>query len=380
MKIFKRMAVAALAASMLLAAGCEYTDPDRMAIITGAAIDYGDGMYEVTIESIKVQGSSMDEPIETETYTTKALSLDLAEAELERLTGSALYWGHAQALVISEQAAAEALAPILDWVMRSGDLRLTVVMAVSREEDAKSILGSDPSGSYTVASAIAGATRNGGFAERSAGSSTHRALEALLDTGSALLPAVRLAEQDEDRKFAVLDGGAVLVGSKLAGFLSEDEAQDILLLLGANDSRELIRDEMGSVGLKLEDINASAKGDTLEDGSALLNVSLKGGCIVEYYDAEREPLDEAGAKALTDAASAAMKERIIRAIEATRAFGADVADFGSQFERDYGDSAKDAALKSALEVSVELEITDTGLISRSPTSKLYQRRSQDETH
>ncbi len=365
MKAIRRAALALLAAGMLLASGCGSTDPDRMAIITGAAIDLADGMYELTIESIKVEGSSLDEPIETQTFTAAGRSLDLAEAELERLTGSRLYWGHAQALVLSEAAARDALPPILDWVMRSGDLRLTLVLAVSRADGAKEIFLSDPSGSYSVASAIAGAARDGGFSERLAGASTHRALEALLDNGAALLPAVRPAEQEEDRSYAVLDGGAVLAGSGLAGFLDEDEARDMLLLLGAEEARELVRFDGGAAGIKIEDISSSAAASVTEDGAPLLRVSVSGGCVTEYLDGGAEQLDEERARELTDAASAALAQRIERAIEASRALGADIAGFAEQFEKGYEDAA-DAALTAEVEVSVELEITDTGLISRFP--------------
>ncbi len=365
MKAIRRAALALLAAGTLLASGCGSTDPDRMAIITGAAIDLADGMYELTIESIKVEGSSLDEPIETQTFTAAGRSLDLAEAELERLTGSRLYWGHAQALVLSEAAAREALPPILDWVMRSGDLRLTLVLAVSRADGAKEIFSSDPSGSYSVASAIAGAARDGGFSERSAGASTHRALEALLDNGAALLPAVRPAEQ-EDRSYAVLDGGAVLAGSGLAGFLDEDEARDMLLLLGAEETRELVRFDGGAAGIKIEDISSSASASVTEDGAPMLRVSVSGGCVTEYLEGGAEQLDEERARELTDAASAALARRIERAIEASRALGADIAGFAEQFEKGYEDAAADAALTAEVEVSVELEITDTGLISRFP--------------
>ncbi len=368
MRAIKRMVPVLLAAGMLFASGCDYTDPDRMAIITGAAIDLADGMYELTIESIKVEGSSLDEPIETQIFTAAGLSLDLAEAELERLTGSRLYWGHAQALVLSEAAARGALPAILDWVMRSGDLRLTLVLAVSRSGSAKEILSSDPSGSYSVASAIAGAARDGGFSERLAGASTHRTLEALLDNGAALLPAVRPAEQGEDRSYAVLDGGAVLVGETFAGFLSEDEAHDMLLLLGAGETRELMRFDGGAVGLRVEDISSSAALSAGADGAPLLRVSVSGGCVIEYLEGGAEQLDEDMAHKLTDAASAALARRIERAIAASRALGADIAGFAEQFEKSYGDAASDAALTSEVEVSVELEITDTGLISLSPAS------------
>ncbi len=365
MKAIRRAALALLAAGMLLASGCGSTDPDRMAIITGAAIDLADGMYELTIESIKVEGSSLDEPIETQTFTAAGRSLDLAEAELERLTGSRLYWGHAQALVLSEAAASDALPHILDWVMRSGDLRLTLVLAVSRADGAKEIFSSAPSGSYSMASAIAGAARDGGFSERLAGASTHRALEALLDNGAALLPAVRPAEQ-EDRSYAVLDGGAVLAGSRLAGFLDEDEARDMLLLLGAGEARELVRFDGGTAGMKIEDINSAAAASVTEDGTPLLRVSVSGGCVTEYLEGSAEQLDEERARELTDVASAALAQRIERAIEASRALGADIAGFAEQFEKGYEDAAADAALTAEVEVSVELEITDTGLISRFP--------------
>lgn len=370
MRRIKALPALAAVLALLAAPGCDYTDPDRMSIITGAAIDYTDGIYELTIESIKTEGSSLDQPIETETFTTSGMSLDLAEAALERLTGSALYWGHAQALVISESAATDALAPLLDWVMRAGDLRLTVVLAVSREKDAKTIFSGDPAGSYTVSSAIAGAMREGGFSERAAGASAHRALEALLDAGSALLPAVAMAEQDGERSYALIDGGAVLVGSRFAGFLTDDEAQDILLLLGADDTRELVRSKSGAFGLKLENMSASAESDTLEDGSPSLHITLDGSCTVEYYDSTADILDEAGAQRLAATAAEGLAERIAEAIRATRKLGADVADFGEQFGKDFGESARGVALEAETDVVVTLEIADTGLVARSPASKL----------
>lgn len=372
MRATKLVCLAALIT--LLLSSCDYTDPDRMAIITGAAIDWSEGFYTLTIETIKTEGSTLSDPIETETFSVTGESLDRAEAELEKLSGTALYWGHAQTLVLGEGAAEDALGAVLDWVMRSGDLRLTVVLAVSRESDAKSILDTDPAGSYTVASSIASATREGGFAERQAGSSAHRSLEALLDCGAALLPAVAIEHQQGDRSYAIIEGGAVLKGSTLAGFISDDEALDLLLLLGASDARELVLTDDGAYGLKLERISSSAASGTTDDGEPLLTVELDGDCTVEYYapnaSTHAHALDDAELARLVKRAEDDLCVRIGRAIRAVRRLGADVADFGEQFEDDFGTAARDTALSAELEVSASLEVTDLGLIATSPAERV----------
>lgn len=86
MRATKLVCLAAL--MTLVLASCDYTDPDRMAIITGAAIDHSEGFYTLTIETIKTEGSSLDQPIETELFSVTGESLDRAEAELEKLSGT----------------------------------------------------------------------------------------------------------------------------------------------------------------------------------------------------------------------------------------------------------------------------------------------------
>lgn len=363
----KRLLAVALVAAMLLG-GCDYVDPDRMAIITGAAIDWTkDDGYELTVEVVKTEGSSLDEPIETQMFTATAPSLDLAEQELKTLCGAALYWGHAQALVLSGDAAKSAFEPIVDWVLRAGDLRLTVVIGVSGEEDAKTILSGEHSGSYAVGSALASAVRTSGFSARGAGSSAHRTVEAIESSGAALLPAFSLAAQDEERKYAVVDGGAVMVGGKLAGFMSDRRARDLLLLIGASDSYELVRSDSGDYGLELDELNTRMSAEISDEGDAVVTFALDGDCTIKYYDADAEHAEEREIQNMLDAAAELLAVRIADAIDAARTLGADTVDMTSALRPLVGaDAANETALGCKVEVSVEIELANTGLIARSP--------------
>lgn len=362
----RRLVAGALAIALLLG-GCDYVDPDRMAIITGAAIDWSEkGGYELTIEIVKTEGSSLDEPIETQTFTAASPSLDLAEQQLKVLCGAALYWGHAQSLVLSEDAAKSVFAPIVDWVMRAGDLRLTVVIGVSDDADAKAILAAEHSGSYAVGSALAAAVRDSGFSARGAGSSAHRTVEAIEGSGAALLPAFSLAKQDEEREYAVVDGGAVMVGGSFAGFVSDRRARDLLLLIGSSDSYELVRSESGAYGLELEGLSSRMSAEINGEGDAVVSFSLTGGCEIKYYDADAARPDEKELKKMLDSAAELLAVRISDAIDAARRLGADVVDMTSVLRPLVGDAATETALACKVKVEVNIELADTGLIARSP--------------
>lgn len=362
----RRLLAGALISAMLLG-GCDYVDPDRMAIITGAAIDWSenDG-YELTIEMIKTEGSSLNEPIETQMFTATAQSLDLAEQQLKTLCGAALYWGHAQSLVLSADAAESVFAPIVDWVMRAGDLRLTVVIGVSDEADAKAILSGEHSGSYAVGSALASAVRDSGFSARGAGSSAHRTVEAIEGSGAALLPVFSLAKQDDERECAVVDGGAVMVGGSLAGFVSDRRARDLLLLMGSSDSYELVRSDSGAYGLELEGINSRMSAEITDEGDAVVSFSLDGGCEIKYYNADAARPDAEELQAMLDSAAELLAIRIADAIDSARELGADAVDMTSALRPLVGDAANETALGCKVEISVDIELADTGLIARSP--------------
>ncbi len=363
----RRTAAAALIFALLLG-GCDYADPDRMAIITGAAVDMSeDGEYELSIEVIKTEGSSLDEPIETNTFTATAESLDLCEQELKRLCGAALYWGHAQALVLSEETARQRLEPLLDWVLRVGDLRLTVVIGVSGEEDAKTILEGEKSGSYTVGSALASAVKDSGFRSRGAGSSAHRTVESLSGSGAALLPEFRLAEQSEDREYSVVYGGAVMVGDRFAGFVDDRVARDLLLLLGADSDYELVRDSSGAYGLLLDGMTSERSASVDEAGNATVRLSLSGKCTLRYYDSGAPRPTEKQIEKLMDEAALLLRQRVEDAVEKSRKLGADTAGLNAALEPIVGEEAAvGAALRCGVEVTAQLELEDVGLIARSP--------------
>lgn len=178
---------------------------------------------------------------------------------LERMRAGAneeeLFCAHIGHLLIGEDAARKGIGPLLDYVCRSGNLRLSVPLYILRGKEAQAAVLSVGDESFGVCDALDSVdadlrSRGDGYAPAAA-----EILRDLARYDSALVCAVALqssaeedrsAEGEEPPDTVVPDGYAVLRGGALCGFLSREQAVGVGLLTGNSGVCELmVTDQAG---------------------------------------------------------------------------------------------------------------------------------------
>ncbi|MGX8692413.1 MAG: Ger(x)C family spore germination C-terminal domain-containing protein [Clostridia bacterium] len=180
-------------------------------------------------------------------------------AALERIRAGTseeeLFCAHIGHLLIGEEAARQGIGPLLDYVCRSGNLRLSVPLYVLRGSEARSAVlgvGDEDFGVCDALDSVDADLRPRGDGHAPAASEI---LRDLARCGSALVCAVSLgpsAEEDESAEAAetpktvIPDGYAVFRGGALCGFLDREQAVGVGLLTGNSGICEIsVTDQAG---------------------------------------------------------------------------------------------------------------------------------------
>lgn len=178
---------------------------------------------------------------------------------LERVRAGAneeeLFCAHIGHLLIGEAAARQGIRPALDYVCRSGDLRLSVPLYILRGRDAQEAVlgtGDESFGVCDALDSVDADLRARGDGHTATAADVLRDLERY---GSTLVCAVSLrpsAEEEqsagakEQPKTVVPDGYAVLKDGALCGFLDREQAVGVGFLTGNTGLCELtVTDQAG---------------------------------------------------------------------------------------------------------------------------------------
>ncbi len=206
----------------------------------------------------------------------------------------ALFCAHLGHLLIGEAAAREGLGPILDYVCRAGELRLSVPVYVLRGAAARDAVLGVGDASFGVCEALDSVDAD--LRGRGDGRLTEAAelVQTLARTDCALVCAVSLrpsaeedrsAEAGEPPQTLAADGYGLLRGGKLVGFLDREQAIGAGLLTGHAGACELsVTDQAGlPAALTLSGGHSELSPDRDADG-ALRGLSVS--VIVEAEVAE----------------------------------------------------------------------------------------------
>jgi len=196
MKKLRRCAALVLVFALAFAGGCrDYRELEELLIVLAAAIDYeGEGELTLTAEVLRTAGESSG----SETCTVRGKSIAGCEQELRRVLGGELYWGHAEALILSRAAFSNCITQTLDWALRDNETRLTVVMAVSDEPTAAELLAAGKN-EESAGDALRNMFVAGAYPEAEKRGSAVRAANDLEGGKYALLPIIALSDAADYR-------------------------------------------------------------------------------------------------------------------------------------------------------------------------------------
>lgn len=131
----------------LILAGCwDSVELNRRAIVSGVAIDRGEGEAEKYVVSFQVivaeeiSGENARGISPVSLYTGKGRTMFEALANASRQTARFLSLGHVRVLVISEKLAREGIKDMMDVLERESDTRLTSLIFVAKGQPASELM------------------------------------------------------------------------------------------------------------------------------------------------------------------------------------------------------------------------------------------------
>lgn len=132
---------------LFVLSGCwDSVELNRRAIVSGVAIDRGEGEDEKFVLSFQVivadeiSGENARGISPVALYTGKGHTMYEALANASRQTARFLSLGHVRVLVISEKLAREGIKDMLDVLERESDTRLTSLIFIAKNQTARDIM------------------------------------------------------------------------------------------------------------------------------------------------------------------------------------------------------------------------------------------------
>lgn len=227
-----RKILACLLLSLLLLplSGCwNYRGLDEMTIVSAIAIDKDEknGNYKLSFEFIDISGPVKQKGPSGKIIEAEGKTIFDALRNAKKRSENKLYFGHTQALIISQTLAKnEDLSPLLDWLMRDGEVRETMYMSISQEPTAADVLRGDGLDQQVIGIKLRELLDED---NETTGSTVktelYQSFDNLNTPGNDLaLSAVWLGQNGEE-KVCEINGLAAFKGERLAGFLSPEETK-----------------------------------------------------------------------------------------------------------------------------------------------------------
>lgn len=235
-KTFRKFLCILLCLSLLLPlAGCwNYRGLNEMTIVAGMAIDKTDGEYDLTFEIMDMQRPTKTEGPSSELIHSKGDSLMDAIRNAKRQLSNKLYFGNMQIVIVSQKIAREdGLSSFLDNFLRDAEMRETMQLIVSREEDAGSLLVTHEkqsgAASYDIMQIILDDAKVTGS---TFSTELYHVYNELNSPGTSIaLPAFYMAsEPDSEEKHAEANGCAIFRDDKMVDFLSPEQTKYVLMM------------------------------------------------------------------------------------------------------------------------------------------------------
>lgn len=362
-----------------LMTGCwNYRELDAMALVAGVAIDECDNgsRYHLTIETLdtSVGGSGSDNNISQETTSTSKLmetegnTIFDAVRNAVKESDKKLYWGDCKTVIISRQLACEGIGPVLDWINRDSEPRLTLDIFISKENTAEDVIKQKSISNQITSYAINKVDENDSkYLSKAPLMKLYQVNNVLSGEGEALfLPALDI---DEKNMAPELDGTAVFKKDKLLGFLGSEESQYLLFIKGKVKGGLLLineNSEAPDISLEIKDSDTKIS-EIITDEGPKIKIQIKTVVDLAEIQTINDFDSDAGIQKVEEDASKTLENNIKQLIiKVQNEYDSDIFGFGNSIYQDYPDYWKTIRpiwgklFKSLdVEVSADVQIKNT---------------------
>ncbi len=344
--------IAAALAAMLLCAGCDadsgtiyanYRELENIEIVQTLGLDRTPGGgYTVTVSA--GAGGQNDKPL---IISGKGGSIPAAMEQVQRRCAKEeLFYAHTRYVLVGEDAAAEGIATLLDFIERSTQIRLDVQLFIVHGGTAEKLMGDSGTGETEISKALEAVVRDVELSGSSRAFTCSEIAGSLAENGAALACAVsaedisKTVKAENDGTIAAPVGYGVFRGPQLIGYLTGSAAHGANLLLNhpGTGTVELPGATAELIRCKAEMKPQWGAGSAPEN----LEVRLDARAAIVELSSETPTLDEAAQSRLSRELASQLESRAREALEFSIANDADFLAIGRALELD--DTGRAASL------------------------------------
>lgn len=375
----KYIALLLILISIFSLTGCwNYKEINNTYIVAGIAIDKDKELnqYIITTELINVKENKLGQSYESLKIESKGDSIFEAVRTMIRVSAKKLYWGHATTLIISEEIARDSIMPILDWITRDQEPRLSINVYTAKGKPAAELL-QNQSYSTDIRSYELEIMSN---ENKNLVTMPEIKVYELIDELSipkfhTVLPTV-LSTSNLGVITNLLSGGAILKKDKLVGFLSEEDIVPYLFIRDKINSG-LIKvktvENNGNDEIILEIFSSKTKIKPIYDNETIgFDIHVKSEVSIAELTTQTDYISELGRSDLKKLSQETLQTDIKNLIEKVqKEYGLDIFGFGNiirqrnpklwkKIEKDWDTIFMDLAFN----ISCEINIRSSGLFSK----------------
>lgn len=361
---------------LFLLTGCwNYRELDKLAIVSGLAVDKsGKGdKFLLTAEVIDIKQGMNEVKIGSIRIESEGDTIFDAMRNMVKISGKRLYWSHAKIVIVSQDVAKESIIPIVDWISRDQEPRLTLNILVSKEKTAKELLSQESVTTEIRSFEMSYMLTGNNLLSKSPTVEVYELLNDLSDDGiSPALPTIGITI-NEGKKTSELSGTAAFKNDKLIGFLDGEEAKYLLFIKNKIKGGSLVvktTEEEASDNITLEIFKNKTKIKPIySEGKLLIKIHINTEVSIAEEDNGVDYISEKGRIKLKTYAEKSLEkdiENVIKKVQ--RDFGSDIFGLGKivkaelpflwkDIKNDWNDIFNDLEV----EVKAEVQIRNSGL-------------------
>ncbi|MCQ4923132.1 Ger(x)C family spore germination protein [Tissierella carlieri] len=359
--------------------GCwNYREIEKLGLVSGMAIDKGSSGkgYEMTAEVIDISASTREPRFNSIRMQSYGESIFECVRNMINISAKPPYWSHATTMIISKDVAKEGIIPILDWIVRDAEPRLTLYLLISKTPTAKEILSlqslSTEIRSFEIENMVTSNKRLSQAPNILASELTND----ISNKGiSAIIPTVDMV-YNEGKQTMALSGGAILNKDKLAGFIGLEDVKYYLFVRNKIEGGLLTIDITNSTTLDNVTLeifkNKTKVTPIVSNGKLSMHIKIKTEAAIGESDTPINILREPNIQHIKHTAEEFLKNNILKLINSMQKdFGLDIFGFGSivkkkdpklwkEIDDNWGEIFKDLDV----EIDVNVHIRGSGHLSK----------------
>lgn len=222
----------ALILILIFLTGCwDYSEIEDIAIVSGMAIDIDeDGLYLVNIEILDVNPSTSGVDLSPLIVEAKGHTIIESLRNVISVSMRRLRWSHGSYVIVSKEAAEKGLVPLVDWISRHPEARLTIHILVSKEDTARKIMLEEREFTKIISLEFEKFIKSSQYLSKLPHIEVYRLINQISNKHLySVLPTIELRNIN-NKSYSQMMGSAYFAQGKLIGFLDPSETKKYLFI------------------------------------------------------------------------------------------------------------------------------------------------------